>query len=107
MIRALRARLRDVDWRRVVGLLVLVAFVAVVALSAAHAHGHDDGDASHDDHCGVCQTALLVGTSESFAAPRLVDVVDAAPAAPPTASPVLLAADFPRDHAPRGPPVSA
>jgi hypothetical protein len=88
-------------------MLLLVAFVSVIALSAAHAHGHDDGDAGHDDHCRVCLTALMIGTSESFAAPQLVDVVDAAPAAPPSDSSVLLAAEFPRDHAPRGPPVSA
>ncbi len=107
MIRALRARLRRVDWRQAVGLVALFAFVFVVALSAAHAHGFDKGDASHDEGCGVCSTAALIGTSETFAAPQLVDVLDAAPAPAPLRPHVLLAAQFQRDHAPRGPPSPA
>lgn len=107
MIRALRARLRRIDWRRFVGLVALFAFVFVVALSAAHAHGHDAGAPSHDEGCDVCSTAALIGTSESFAAPLLVDVLDAAPTPAPLDSHVLLAAQFQRDHAPRGPPSPA
>jgi len=107
VIRALRDHLRRIDWRRVVGFVALFAFVFVVALSAAHAHGHDTGDGSHDEGCGVCSTAALIGTSETFAAPQLVDVLDAAPSAAPLDSHVLLAAQLPRDHAPRGPPSPA
>ena len=107
MTRALRACLDRVDWRRVVGLVVLVAFVFVVALSAAHAHGGAEDGADHHDRCGICTTAASIGTSESFAAPQLVDVVRSASAPAPLDSHVLLAAPLPRDHSPRGPPVLA
>jgi hypothetical protein len=88
-------------------MVALFAFVFVVALSAAHAHGGGEDGADHHDRCGVCSTAALIGTSESFAAPQIVDVVHDASTAPPLDSHVLLAAPLPRDHAPRGPPVLA
>jgi hypothetical protein len=103
VIRALRACLRDPRLRRVVGFVVLVAFVLVVALSASHAG--EKGDPAHQD-CGVCHAVATIGTSESFAAPRflvLLDVGSSAPA-PDAARPV--ASEPRRAHAPRGPPAA-
>ena len=103
VIRALRACLRDPGFRRFVGFVVLVAFVLVVAMSAAHAG--EKGDPAHQD-CGVCHAVATIGTSESFAAPSflaLLDVVSSAPA-PEAARPVV--SEPRRAHAPRGPPAA-
>lgn len=103
MIRALRACLRDPGLRRVVGFVVLVAFVLVIALSASHAG--EKGDPAHHD-CGVCAAVATIGTSETFVAPTLVALLDVTETAPVRDAVRPVAAEPRRSHAPRGPPVS-
>ena len=103
MIRALRACLRDPGLRRVVGFVVLVAFVLVVALSAAHAG--EKGDPAHHD-CGVCNAVATIGTSESFAAPCVLAFFDLSDPAPVRDAAPPLVSEPRRAHAPRGPPAA-
>jgi hypothetical protein len=102
VIRALRACLRRPELRRIVGVVALLAFLFVVALGAAHVG--EKQDASHVDHCGVCHAAALIGTSESFAAPQLVEILDAAAPVASHERRAPVAAEPRRAHAPRGPP---
>lgn len=102
MIHALRALVRRADLRRIVGVVALLAFVFVVCLGAAHLG--DKRDAGHDDHCGVCVSVSLIGTSESFAAPQLIEVLDAANRAALPETRVPLAAEPRRSNASRAPP---
>jgi hypothetical protein len=101
VIRALRDCLRRPEFRRIVCIVALVAFVLVVVLGAAHAG--EKHEAGHD-HCGVCDAVAAIGTSESYAAPRLTaHVIESIPAATPDAS-VVVAAEPRRSHASRAPP---
>jgi len=102
VIRELLARARRIDWRRVAALVALLAFALVVALSTAHTH--DGGASSHEGDCGVCSAIAAIGTSESFAAPQLVDCVRFESSATPRVADVLPDVVLTRAHAPRGPP---
>ena len=103
MIRALSGWLPDAGLRRFVGLVALIAFVFVVALSAAHAG--EKCDPGHDD-CGVCAAAATIGTSECFAAPTLLALLDACNPAPIRDAGVPASSEPRRAHAPRGPPAA-
>lgn len=102
MLRALCDRLTRADVRRFVGVALVVAFACVAVLGAAHFCGAHDVD--HHDDCGVCRAVALIGASESFAPPALVEVavaVDFPCVAPESTS---RATTPPRDAAPRAPP---
>lgn len=82
---------------------MLVAFVLVVAMSAAHAG--EKGDPAHHD-CGVCYAAATIGASETFAAPRLLALLDVSHPAPVRQAARPVVSEPRRAHAPRGPPAA-
>ncbi len=104
MLRALRALTVRPGPRRTVGLALLVAFALVVVLAASHAGEASDG---HRDHCGVCSTAALVGASETFAPPALVDVLALCDRVAQPEREVLVVHQPRRLPSPRGPPTAA
>lgn len=103
MIRAVSSCLRDPGLRRIVGVVALIAFVFVVALSAAHAG--EKCDPAHDD-CGVCAAVATIATSECFAAPSFLARLDLTETAPFRDASLPATSEPRRAHAPRGPPAA-
>jgi hypothetical protein len=104
VIRGLRAWTSGPGLRRVAGAIALAAFVMVVVLAAAHSA---DASAGHDDRCGICTAASLVGASESFSPPTLLGPTAQPDRVAPPQDAVACPFDPRRFPSPRGPPVLA